>query len=103
MTRTKPEPAAATHPNSPGSLWRRDKMQAACLSGCMTAQSLRKHMNFTASVKDRAEAAAGKHFLPLFGQKMGAKCMPLCGNRMKERKTRANDGLQLLFAALESP
>ncbi len=53
MTRTQPAPAAATAPNRPGNLWRRDRMQAACLIGCVTAHSLGKHINLAASVTHR--------------------------------------------------
>ncbi len=50
MTRTLPVPAAATAPNRPGNLWRRDIMHAACLSLNCTVPSPPKRINLTASV-----------------------------------------------------
>ena len=54
MKRTQPAPTAATPPNrNTGDSWRRDRMQAACLSGCVTAHALPKHINLAASVTHR--------------------------------------------------
>ena len=53
--------------------------------------------------KRHGQAAAGKQTLPLFGHKMGAECVLLCGSDMNERLALTADGLQLLLAALERP
>ena len=53
MTRTPPVAAAATAPNRPGNLWRRDRMQAAFLSGYFTAHWPPKHNNITESITHR--------------------------------------------------
>jgi hypothetical protein len=51
--------------------------------------------------KSHGQAAAGKQTLPLFRPKMQAECVPLCGSGMKEGWALAEDGLQLILAALE--
>ena len=53
--------------------------------------------------KRHGKAAAGEQTLPMFGLKVGAECVPLCGSGLKERWALAADGLQLLLAALERP
>ena len=49
------------------------------------------------------QAAAGNKIVPLFGPKMGAECAPLSSSGLRGGWALAEDGLQLLLAALERP